>query len=35
MNTLFESILLNEINEKELFSSLQSMCRSETINRRV
>ncbi len=35
LNTLFESISLNEIDEKELFSSLQSMCRSETINRRV
>ncbi len=35
LNTLLESISLNEIDQKELFSCLQQMCRSETIDRRV
>jgi hypothetical protein len=35
LNTLLESISLDEIDEKELFSCLQQMCRSEQIDRRV
>ncbi|CAF1318837.1 unnamed protein product, partial [Adineta ricciae] len=35
LNTLLESISLDGIDEKELFSCLQQMCRSEKIDRRV
>ncbi|UJR07568.1 hypothetical protein I4U23_011855 [Adineta vaga] len=35
LNTLLESISLDDIDEKELFSCLQQMCRSENIDRRV
>lgn len=35
LDTLLDSISLNDIDKKELFSCLQQMCRSETINRRI
>lgn len=35
LNTFLESISLNDIDQKQLFTSFQQMCRSETIDRRI
>ena len=35
LNGLLESISLNEVDEKEIFSSFEQLCRSENIDRRI